>query len=297
MNMKIWPFGVSAIIAALVVSAPSVAEPDAGSHGAAGHPPSSNLASQATNPGAALIQLQLQNAFAPNSHSSSGVGNNFIIQPVIPFKLPSGLYFENLINRSTLPIVTTPDPNGPIGRTTGLGDLTSLFVPVAKHKLSDTVGFEWGPIGAVTVPTATDNRTGSGKLSLGPGLLAIAGFKNIFGEGGSMQIGAYGYNTLSVLGEGSRSDVNKLFVGPALVYHFGELFGQKGWYTGWTDELMSYDWTTKTASIPVGGRLGKVFNIGKQPVNAFVQSDYYVAHRGTDPVWDIKFNLTFLFPE
>jgi len=60
---------------------------------------------------------------------------------------------------------------------------------------------------------------------------------------------------------------------------------------------MSYDWTTKTAHIPVGGRLGKVFNIGKQPVNAFVQSDYYVAHSGTNPVWDIKLNLTFLFPE
>ena len=36
---------------------------------------------------------------------------------------------------------------------------------------------------------------------------------------------------------------------------------------------------------------------GKQAVNVYLGGDYYVAHRGTDPVYDIKLNVTFLFPE
>jgi len=45
----------------------------------------SNLANQATNPVAPLIQLQLQNVFQPNTENANG--NQFIIQPVIPVKL------------------------------------------------------------------------------------------------------------------------------------------------------------------------------------------------------------------
>ena len=103
---------------------PAAAQTTADSGGVKKHPPSHDLANEATNPGAALIQLQLQNVFVPNSHNSSGYANTGIIQPVIPFKLPSGFYFQNLINRSTLPIVSTPNPNGPIASVTGLGDLT-----------------------------------------------------------------------------------------------------------------------------------------------------------------------------
>ena len=39
--------------------------------------------------------------------------------------------------------------------------------------------------------------------------------------------------------------MNKLVAGPILTDHFADLFGQKGWYLRWTDELMSYDWNAK----------------------------------------------------
>ncbi len=47
-------------------------------------------------------------------------------------------------------------------------------------------------------------------------------------------------------------------------------------------------------SIPLGARIGKVFSIGKQPVNAFLQSWYNAADSGAD--YTVKFNFTFLFP-
>ena len=79
-----------------------------------------------------------------------------------------------------------------------------------------------------------------------------------------------------------------------------DLFGQNGWYVRWTDELQSYDWNAGgggVASIPVGAALGKVFSIGDQNINAFLAGNYYAAHRGMDGIWNIKLNVTLLFPE
>ena len=59
----------------------------------------------------------------------------------------------------------------------------------------------------------------------------------------------------------------------------------------WTYDFEEDEFT----SIPLGARLGKVFKIGKQPVNAFLQSWYNAADPG--PNYAIKFNFTFLFPE
>lgn len=259
------------------------------------HPPSHDLSSQATNPAAPLVQLQLQNVFIPESDNSSGYANQFIIQPVLPFHLSDDGYFPNFITRWTLPVVSTANPDGPLGSTTELGDLTAIGAFAHAHKVSDTFGFEWGPIAATQVPTATSNRTGSGKLSLGGGLMLIGGKK--LANGDSIQFGGYGYNLWDVAGSSGRADVNQMSLGPVVVYHFAQFLGQPGWYAGWTDELMSFDWEKGgEASIPVGARLGRVFNIGKQPVNVFLQADQHVARRGTEAKWDIKFNMTLLFP-
>ncbi len=59
--------------------------------------------------------------------------------------------------------------------------------------------------------------------------------------------------------------------------------------------MWSYDFRkSEFTSIPLGARLGRVFSIGKQPVNAFLQSWYNAADSGAD--YTIKFNFTFLFP-
>jgi len=262
--------------------------------------PHDKLANQATNPGAALIQLQLQNQFIPESHKSSGYANNFIVQPVIPISL-GDFYFQNLVTRTTISLTTTPDPDGPVNDTTDLSDTTVLGFAVHKEKLSKTSGYEWGPGIAAIIPTATDDRTGTDKWSLGPGALAIASNANVFEQGDSLLYGWYGYNVWSVAGDSDRSNVNKLYTAPVVVYHFAELNDQKGWYTGLGDELWSFDWKAKrnadTASIPIGARLGRVFSVFGQPINMFVQSDYWAADRGTDPKWDIKLNVTLLFPE
>jgi len=255
-----------------------------------------DLARQATNPAAALIQLQLQDLIIPSSKNADGVANTGIIQPVYPFVMGPDYFFQSIITRTTLPIVTTPDVPG-LGVTTGLGDMAILVVPARRTPTADAGGFfQWGPIVAATIPTATADETGSGKLSLGPGLLAFRNVKKIFNDGDSLLFGGFGYQQWSVAGEGSRQEVSKLFFAPVVVYHFDTLFGEKAWYAGLPDDLWTYDFKrSQFTQIPLGARLGKVFSIGKQPVNGFLQSWYNPA-KGAGSEFTVKINFTLLFP-
>ena len=260
-----------------------------------------SLATQATNPAAPLIQFQLQNVFAPSNRGASGYANTFIVQPVIPFSLGKDSYFQNIITRTTLPISTSANPDGPMTSVTGLGDTTMIAVAAHKAKISKTLGYVWGPIAAMQLPTATSDRTGKDKYSLGGGVLLMFSKSGLFANGDTLQFGLYGYNLWSAAGRDSRANVNTLFMGPILNYHFNKFFGQKGWYARWTDELQSYDWKaggSDTSAIPVGGALGKVFKIGKIPVNVFLGSNYNAAYRsGISERWNIKLNVTLLFPK
>ncbi len=240
-----------------------------------------SLAAKATNPIASLIQFQVQNTFVPDSYDSSGYANTFVLQPVIPFSLPSET-FPTLVTRTTLPIVTTPDFDGPLDGTTGLGDLIILAPLVSKpHKWG-----MWGVGPALVFPTATDDRTGEGKWQAGPaGVILVTGIKH-------WQFGVLAYNLWSYAGTNSRADVNKMYFQPVINYHFG-----KGWYTGYGDLLWTFNWKNGQQDFPVSLRLGKVTHIGKQPVNIFFEPFYTPAHDGATPKWGFKLNLTLLFPK
>jgi hypothetical protein len=62
---------------------------------------------------------------------------------------------------------------------------------------------------------------------------------------------------------------------------------------------MTFDWKRDGhAEIPLNVRVGHVFKVGKQPMNAFVQPFYTIDHAGAgSPDWGFKVNLTLLFPE
>jgi hypothetical protein len=259
----------------------------------------SDLASAATNPAAALIQLQLQDSYIPKQQNGLGDSNSGIIQPVYPFVLGPDHYFQSVITRTTIPIVTTPNiPKK--GRTFGLGDTVAIIVPTHKEPIGDEGGFfTWGPMLGTTIPTATTRETGAGKVQLGPGLLGLRNWTKVLNDGDSVLLGAFGYQQWSVAdGTGeNRASVSKGYWAPVAVYHFNEYSGLKNWYAALPDDLWRYDWkANKWDQIPVGGRVGKVFAIGKQPINAFFQGWYNAANKGTSE-YALKLNVTFLFPE
>jgi hypothetical protein len=137
-------------------------------------------------------------------------------QPVIPFHLTKKW---NLITRTILPVVWQPDASQPTGQGWyGLGDLNpSLFFSPAKSgKLI------WGVGPALVFPTATAPQLGQGKVSAGPGVVALT-------TPGHWVIGALANNVWSFAGTGSRPPVNQFLLQYFINYkHEGGLVRHHG---------------------------------------------------------------------
>jgi len=254
---------------------------------------SGDLATAATNPIGSANQLQFQNTFIPESENSDGYSNIGVIQPVLSFELPKGGYFEGLVTRITLPIISTPEVLG--DRDTGTGDTTALIIPTHTNPgAKPGEFFTWGPIAAVGIPTASEDRTGAGLWSLGPGIIGLTNLT--YDNGNSLMLGGLGYHQWDIEGE----DLNTTSGFPVVIYKFGTLFGQEGWYVRAPDDLWQYNWTSEEfTQIPVGAFAGRAFQMGKQPVNVYMGGWYNAADPddGTAADYAIKTSFSLVFPK
>jgi len=205
----------------------------------AGGPSGGNLAEAATNPIANLVQFQLQNVFNGDNHNSDGYSNSFVVQPVVPIKLP----WEKvplLITRWTLPYVSTPDLGN--NRKHGFGDTTAvgLFTPKLKAK-----GVQAGLGYTLGIPTAGDNDfTGSGKW------LAGLSFIYINMRTPKLQWGLFTFQEWSFAdAQQDREDVSKLSLQPFVTLH-----PNKGWYVGSPDSPQTYDFKDDEWTWALGAR-------------------------------------------
>lgn len=245
-----------------------------------------SLAEKATNPIGNLIQLQLQDQYNFTNHNSEGYSNAAIVQPVVPFKLPWESV-PTLITRTTLPYVTTPDLGDPIDRRNAWGD-TSILV-LALPKL-ETKGLMIGLGPALSMDTATDDFTGTGKWSAGPAAVYFNGRTK------GLQWGVLGWHYWDFAGDDDRDSVNETFFQPFVVKHF-----DKGWYLGTPDVPGSYNWNADDDSdgwtFPLGVRLGRVMKLGKQPVNIFGEVFNSPWEDGATSQTSLKVSFTLLFPK
>jgi len=260
----------------LPYESPHKAEPPTGGH--------NNLASAATNPIANLVQFQLQNQYNWDNANSNGYSNAFLIQPVVPVKLPSKKV-PLMITRTTVPYVSTPNLGTPDHRKHGVGDTTVLALGLPKLPLEkQMVGI--GP--SLVIPTAGDDDfTGSGKWQAGPAFVYI----NLQTKG--LQWGALGWHHWSYAStSGNREDVSESSIQPFITKHFA-----KGWYAGTQDIPWNYNYKSENWTTPFGPKLGRVFKMGAQPVNLFGAVYYDPNDDGPSAKWTAKINLTLLFPE
>ena len=255
---------------------PHPAEPPTGGH--------SSLAAAATNPIGNLIQLQLQDQYNWSNYNSDGYSNSAIIQPVVPVKLP----WESVplvVTRTTLSYVSTPDLGDPVGRQNAWGDL-SIIAPVIPKTKAKGVMYGLGP--ALSIPTASNDFTGSGKWSAGP----VAVYFN--GRTKGWQWGVLGWHLWDFAGDNDRESVSTTFAQPFIVKHF-----EKGWYAGTPDVPGTYNWETDNWTFPLGLRVGRVTKLGKQPVNLFGEVFGSPGDEGDAalPRWSAKISFTLLFPK
>lgn len=238
------------------------------------------LARQSQNPVADLISLPLQNNTSFGVGPGNDVANVLNFQPVLPIRLNDDW---NVINRVILPTIYAPEFVPGTGDEFGLGDVqyTAFLSP------RDTGEFVWGVGPVFRFPTATDTRLGAGKWSVGPSIVGVY-MKDRW------VTGALAQHLFSYAGDSDRREVSELLLQPFVNYNLDD-----GWYLV-SAPIVTANWMAPSGqrwTVPIGGGFGRVFRIGKQPVNASLQGYYNLEAPDAAGDWTLRFQLTFLFPK
>ena len=236
------------------------------------------LAKASQNPVGDLISLPFQNNMNFDVGAADRTQDILNIQPVWPINLGENW---NLITRTILPVISQPAPGA--DRTNGLGDLsfTGFISPSKPGKLI------WGAGPALIFPTATDDVLGTDKWSAGPSVVALT-------MPGSWLVGALVSNVWSYAGNDDRADVNAFLAQYFINYNF-----PSGWYLT-SAPIITANWEADSGerwTVPFGGGFGKVFRIGKQPMNINTQVFYNVEKPTNGAEWQWRFQLQLLFPK
>ena len=206
---------------------------------------------------------------------SFGIGVDDRLQSItgvrvnLPFSLGAGW---TLVTRTELPIILAGDPTNSAVTYYGLGDteLAGLFSPL-KH----------GPLwagAALRIPTASSDKLGSGKLSVGPSLALVF-------QPRPWTVGAIAEQVWSIAGEEERPSVSRLRLQPVLAYQLPE-----AWYLASSPEIIA-NWKAAGGQkwlVPLGGGFGKLFQIGTLPFDVQLEGFYDVVHPDLGPTWSLR---------
>ena len=64
--------------------------------------------------------------------------------------------------------------------------------------------------------------------------------------------------------------------------------------------IVTVDWQAPSSqrwTVPVGGGIGKIFHLGKLPVNTQLSAYYNVVHPDDGANWQLRFQVQFMFPK
>ena len=236
---------------------------------------SEELAEQAANPIAELASLPLQfnndRGLGPYDRSSSVLN----VQPVVP--LAGG----RVITRTILPFVWIPDISAESGSySSGLSDITftAFYVPEGGSLM-------WGVGPVLEFPSGGSER-GSEKWSAGLSGVALT-------QPGDWTLGILANQVWSYAGSSDRQDVSKGLAQYFIVYQLG-----MGWYLN-SAPVITVDWNADEGQkwkVPFGAGGGKLFFLGKLPINVQTQGYYYAVKPDVGPDWQWRLQVQTLFP-
>ena len=237
-----------------------------------------DLAKAAQNPVGDLISLPFQNNMNFDVGPADRTQNVLNIQPVWPIGLNQGW---NFITRTILPVISQPAPG--TDRTSGLGDInfTGFVSPKDPGKVI------WGVGPSIVFPSASDDVLGSDKWSAGPAIVALT-------MPGQWVVGGLVSNVWSFAGEDERADVNSFLLQYFVNYNF-----PTGWYLT-SAPIVTANWKAESDerwTVPFGGGIGKVFQIGRQPINMQTQVFYNVETPTGGADWQWRLQIQLLFPK
>ena len=239
------------------------------------------LAKMAQNPIGNLISLPFKDNINFNVGPENGTQNVLNIQPVIPIELNADW---NIITRTIIPVISQPAFAPGEDRTSGLGDIqfTAFLSP------ANASGLIWG-VGAITqLPTNSNDRLGNDRWGLGPSFVVLH-----LDKGDPWVYGALVNNIWSV-GSGDDPSYNNFLLQPFLNYNLPE-----GLYLT-SSPIITANWKVDSDdrwTVPLGGGVGKIFHLGKLPVNTQIQAFYNVVTPDDGPDWSLRLQVQLLFPK
>ncbi len=125
------------------------------------------------------------------------------------------------------------------------------------------------------------------KWSAGPAFVALA-------KPGPWLVGALAQNVWSFAGDADAPDVNFFSFQYFINYNF-----KSGWYLTSTPTITA-DWEADSDDrwkVPVGGGVGRLIRIGKQPVDIKVQAFWNAVKPDGAADWTVQVQLKLLFPK
>ena len=242
------------------------------------------LAKLAQNPVGNLISVPFQNNTNFNVGPLSGTQDILNIQPVIPIEVNKDW---NVITRTILPLIWQPAFVPGQGDTFGLGDIQlSAFVSPAGPGPG---GLIWGAGAIVQMPTNTDDVLGNKNWGLGPTAVVLK-----LEKGSPWVYGALFNNIWSLSSNKQGGRYNNFLLQPFLNYNF-----PGGLYLT-TSPIVTANWEAASDqrwTVPLGGGIGKIFHIGKLPVNTQLGGYYNVVHPDDGASWQMRLQVQFMFPK
>jgi hypothetical protein len=238
-----------------------------------------DLAKKSQNPIADLVSVPFQSNTNFNAGPFDRTQEVLNIQPVVPLHINADW---NLISRTIMPVISQPSPLFD-SNTNGIGDITQEFFFSPTHPGP----LIWGLGPVFTIPSATDPILGTGKVLLGPTAVVLV-------TPGHWVIGVLVNNQWSVGGNPLLPRVNEFLAQPFVNYNLPH-----GWYLT-SSPLITANWLAAPGqqwTVPIGGGFGRIFKIGDQPVSANIAAYYNVAHPTGTPNWQLRAELSLLFPE
>jgi hypothetical protein len=245
-------------------------------------PSEEELAKLAQNPVGNLISLPFQNNANLNYGPLKKTQNILNIQPVIPFNVSPEW---NIITRTIVPVVSQPALFDGDSRVNGIGPTQfSAFLSPANPE----GGVIWGAGAIAQLPTTSDSALGSYRWGFGPSFVLLHLAK------GDPWVYGFLVNNVWSVGSGAGGSYNDFLLQPFVNYNF-----EHGLYLT-SAPILTANWKASGSqqwTVPVGGGVGKIFHIGRLPVNAQISAYYNVARPDFGPNWQIRAEVQLMFPK
>jgi hypothetical protein len=240
------------------------------------------LAKLAQNPVGNLISVPFQNNTNFNVGPYNGTQNILNIQPVIPIEVNKEW---NIITRTIVPVISQPQLAPTTDRTNGIGDtvFSAFLSPAQPH------GLIWGVGPVVQLPTNTSDELGNKNWGLGPTFVVLK-----LEHGNPWVYGVLANNIWSLSSSKQGGSYNNGLIQPFVNYNF-----PGGFYLV-SGPILTVDWKADSGqqwTVPLGGGIGKIFHLGKLPVNTTLQAYYNVVHPDNGANWQLRAQVQLMFPK